>query len=114
MVDQCGSHIVRTKEEFGRFEFNLLFIILTQNPYALTKYIFCKRYEINYKVMRSFLSYVIKEEIFDSLRVLEFGRRVFNIISETSTGIVTLESVASQYSTISMDETVEFEELEPN
>lgn len=60
MIEQCGHHLVKTKEEFNAFEFSLLFVILTQQPFALGKYIFCRRYHLNYKVMRSFLSYVIK------------------------------------------------------
>lgn len=113
MIDQCSHHLVKTKEEFNSFEFSLLFIILTQHPYSLGKYIFCKRYSINYKVMRSFLSYVIKEEIFSSIKVLEFGRRLFNIVLQASQSFLPFESIASQYTNVSMDEHVEFEELLP-
>ena len=113
MIEQCGHHLVRTKDEFTTFQFSLLFIILTQQPYALGKYIFCRRYQINYKVMRSFLSYIIKEQIFDSMRVLQFGRRIFNITLEASQSMLTFQSITSQYSTISIDETIEFQELQP-
>lgn len=106
MVEQCGSHLVKCKEEFNTFEFSLLFIILTQQPFALGKYIFCRRYRSNYKVIRSFLSYVIKEEIFDSIRVLEFGRRLFNILIQASQSILTFECITSQYATVPMDQNV--------
>ena len=76
---------------------------MVQNPYALAKYIFNKRYTINYKLLRSFLSYVIKEEIFDALKVLEFGRRIFNIVLQTSCSIFSLESIFSQYEAVGMD-----------
>lgn len=63
--------------------------------------------------MRSFLSYIIKEEIFSSVRVLEFGRRIFNIVLQASQSFLPFESIASQYSNISMEENIEFEELLP-
>jgi hypothetical protein len=80
--------------------------MLTQQPFALGKYLFCRRYQTNYKVMRSFLSYVIKEEIFCSVRVLEFGRRLFNVILQASQSFLPFDCIASQYNNITMEENI--------
>lgn len=56
--------------------------MMYNSPYALAKYIHCKD-NLNLKYIRSFLSYIIKEEVFDPLAVLELGRRIFLIILYT-------------------------------
>jgi hypothetical protein len=39
----------------------MIFIMLIKNPYSLAKYIQANKYTINIKLLRSYLSYVIRE-----------------------------------------------------
>lgn len=56
--------------------------MLCNSPYALAKYINCSE-RVNMSAIRSFLSYAIKEDMFDPLAVLELGKRIFEILLKT-------------------------------
>ena len=57
--------------------------MLLHNPYALSKYLLIKKHTLNIRIVRSYLSYVFKEEIFNGVNVLRFAKRVFTIALES-------------------------------
>lgn len=52
--------------------------ILCNDPYLLTKYIECQAVDIS--SIRCYLSFAIREQIFNSLYLLELGRRICLIL----------------------------------
>lgn len=112
MVYQCCQHVNRSREEYERNpEFTMIYIMLVQNPYVLAKYIYFRRKIVNVKIIRSYLSYIIREDIFDSLNVLEFAKRMFHVVLQAIRTLEPLEQVASQYKDIPLDEEAEFVEF---
>jgi hypothetical protein len=73
------------------------------NPYLFVKLIEAYPY-LSLKYIRSFLSYVIQEEVFDQEAVLEVGRRLFLMLIESRTEQVPLESLIKHYQKISLEE----------
>ena len=57
-----------------------MFTMLINNPYVLVKYIYINRLNYNLKHVRCFLSYMIKEDLFSKINLLEFGKRMAFII----------------------------------
>jgi hypothetical protein len=43
------------------------------------------------------MSYVFREDIFNGLNVLHFGKRIFLIVLESATSLLSVEVIASQY-----------------
>ena len=71
--------------------------MLLHNPYALAKYLAINQGNTNIRLLRSFLSYVFKEDIFHGPNVLYFGRRVFMIVLESANSLMPVEVVTSQF-----------------
>jgi uncharacterized membrane protein len=55
----------------------VIFIILCNEPYLMAKLFHLEHSSINFKQVRSFISYVTQEEIFDQAKLLELARRCF-------------------------------------
>jgi len=68
----------------------MLYLLLIQNPYAISKYISVKQKTLNLRVLRSYFSYVFKEDIFNDTNILVFCRRMFYIVLES---VKTLTSI---------------------
>jgi hypothetical protein len=58
------KHLQHAKEEFKKIKYSCISIILMNNPYLFAKLIEAYPY-LRLKNIRSFLSYVIQEEVFD-------------------------------------------------
>jgi hypothetical protein len=83
--------------------------MMHNSPYALAKYIHCKD-NLNLKYIRSFLSYIIKEDVFDEVGVLELGRRIFLIILYSMKENIPIEMAIDHYCAISLKD--EFDDFE--
>ena len=59
------KHLQKTKEDFKKFKFAAITIILFNDPYILAEFINLN-YFITMKALKSFLSYVVIEGIFHS------------------------------------------------
>lgn len=71
--------------------------MLCNDPYVLVKYIYCCRFVLNIKDFRCFLSYIIKEDIFDKLKTLEFGKRLFFMIFSSLNTNRSIEAVIEEF-----------------
>jgi hypothetical protein len=71
--------------------------MLLHNPYAIAKFISVNYKNINIRIFRSYMSYVFREDIFNGLNVLHFGKRIFLIVLESATSLLSVEVIASQY-----------------
>jgi hypothetical protein len=71
--------------------------MLLHNPYALAKYLCLCPHQVNIRLLRSYISYVFKEDIFHGLNVLYYGRRLFMIALEATLTLLPVEVVASQF-----------------
>lgn len=60
----------------------MIMAMLCNSPYALAKFIACSD-EKNVRPIRSFLSYAILEDVFESFHLLEMGRRIFLVLLES-------------------------------
>ena len=69
LLNQRTEHLQHTKEEFQKINYAAIMIMFHNSPYALAKYINCLD-ALNLKFLRSFLSYMIKEDVFDPIAVL--------------------------------------------
>ena len=58
-------------------EYDLVFTIMCNSPYLLTKFIDLEHEHINYKTMRSYLTMLSNREIFSPVRTHEVIKRVF-------------------------------------
>lgn len=73
-------HLVKSNEEFIKsVDFPLFYMIILQRPKLLVKYISKAKYAINIREVRCFLSYLSKYDIFDQIKVLEYGKRLFKV-----------------------------------
>jgi hypothetical protein len=57
--------------------------MLLHDPYALAKYIAVQQDQLNLRLLRSYLSYLFREEIFNGHNILLFARRTFVIVLES-------------------------------
>lgn len=63
----------------------------------MAKYLtLCSEY-VNIRLLRSYLSYVFKEDIFNGRNVLFYGRRMFMIALEATLTVLPVEVIASQF-----------------
>ena len=85
-------NIQSLKEELAPPDFYIMFIILTNEPYALAKYLYSTRFTTNFKDFRCFLSYVLKEDCFNPFTTLELTKRVFLALYQTIHTHTSLES----------------------
>lgn len=84
-----------------------MFIILVNDPYVLIKYLYQNRYKINIKLFRCFLSYLVKENIFHKVYVMEFGKRLFYVIYDAVSNNKSLEDVIEDMRKRSIDDSLE-------
>jgi len=90
--------VCNNREDFNRsLDYTWIFIILLNNPYALAKFISVKGETLNIRIVRSFLSYVYREEIFNGFNILKLARRAFTISLEHLSTPLTVEYIASQF-----------------
>lgn len=99
LLNERTIHLQHTKEEFSKINYAIIMTMLHNSPYALAKYINCKD-ALNLKFLRSFLSYIIKEDVFDPVAVLELGRRIFLIILYVLREKIPIEMAINQYSAL--------------
>ena len=58
----------------------IMFRLMCHNPITVSKWIWCKKKGINIKTVRSVLSFMALEKMFDAEEVLLLGRKIFEII----------------------------------
>jgi hypothetical protein len=63
----------------------------------LAKYLTLCSEKVNIRLLRSYISYVFKEDIFKGENVLYYGRRLFMIALEATLTVLPVEVIASQY-----------------
>ena len=61
---------------------------------------------VNLKLLRSYLSYVFREDVFNGFNVLYFGRRLFIIILEHCTSQIPVETLIAEYKELSFEEDI--------
>jgi hypothetical protein len=97
-VFQTWLHLNNNREDFERiYDYSFYYIMLLHKPYALAKYLSICPQQVNIRLLRSYLSYVFKEDIFNGLNVLYYGRRIFMIALESALTLLPVEVVASQF-----------------
>lgn len=79
MLKQATRHMQQAREEFKNIKYAAIMAMFCNSPYSLAKYLSCSD-DRNVKSIRSFLSYAIHEEVFESYSLLELGRRIFIIL----------------------------------
>ena len=55
-------------------------LLLMQEPILLVRYVQLNRYSLNLKEVRSFFSHICKYDAFDTIKVIEFAKRMFKVI----------------------------------
>jgi hypothetical protein len=73
------DQVTSSRDDFVHFEYTCVFIFLLHNPNALAKYITVNADNLNLRIIRSYLSYMFREEVFNGLNILRFGKRAFII-----------------------------------
>lgn len=68
-LTKTTTRMQQAKEEFKNIRFAALMVMLCNSPFAIAKYISCLNNK-NMRPIRSFLSYAITEEVFDSYSLL--------------------------------------------
>lgn len=69
--------------------------MLLNNPYCLAKYLTIKNDTVNIRLLRSYLSYIFREDIFNGNNVLLFGRRMFTIVLNNTMNHTSVEALVS-------------------
>jgi hypothetical protein len=107
-------HLNNNREDFAKnYEYTFVYICLLHNPYALAKYLQIRHESINVRILRSYLSYVFKEEIFDGLKVLYFSKRMFTALLDSLLEGVSIETVINRFRGVELeDDIVEILEIE--
>ncbi len=80
LLIEVQRQLIKLKDDFKTFDFHIIFALLSNEPYILVKWVFLQRFQLNLKNFRCFLSYFIKEDLFNKISVLEFGKRLFKMI----------------------------------
>lgn len=78
-------------------EYTIIFTILINDPYGVVKYLYCSRYESNFKGIRCFFSHLTKEEVFNKSILLELGKRLFKILHEGLSETAYIENIIDHY-----------------
>ena len=82
------THLLRCQEDFMKSpDILLMHLIVLHDPFLLLRYIDVNRYTINFKEVRAFFSFLSKFELFDCVKVLEFGKRVCKVLYEHERGL---------------------------
>lgn len=84
-----------------------MFVMLVNDPYVLVKYFYSNRYKINIKNFRCFLSYLIREDVFSKINVLEFGKRLFYIVYDAVSNNKNIEQAIEEMSRRPISEPME-------
>lgn len=93
----------KNREEFGKIQFNFLFMIMTNSPYLVAKYMVCNKKFITLKNIRVFLTYLSKEDILNPYAVLEYGRRLFLIVLISLTNQNSIQNVVQDFAEYPLD-----------
>lgn len=98
LVFHTWAHLSSNREDFERsYDYTFYYIMLLHNPYAVAKYLCLYPEQVNIRLLRSYLSYVFKEDIFHGNNVLLHGRRIFMVALEANLALLPVEVVASQF-----------------
>ena len=93
----------KNREEFGKIQFNFLFMIMTNSPYLVAKYMVCSKKFMTLKNIRVFLTYLSKEDILNPYAVLEYGRRLFLIVLISLTNQNSIQNVVQDFAEYPLD-----------
>ena len=75
------THLLHSNDDFAKSVDLIIFhLLLLKEPVLLIRYVQLNRYTLNLKEVRSFFSHLCKYEAFDTIKVIEFGKRLFKVI----------------------------------
>lgn len=95
---QTWAHLSSNRDDFNRsYDYTFYYIMLLHNPNAVAKYLSLCPEQVNIRLLRSYLSYIFKEDIFHGNNVLLHGRRIFMVALEANLTLLPVEVVASQF-----------------
>ena len=86
--------------------------MMVNDPYVLVKYVYITRNTINVKQLRLFFSFMVKEDLFDRVNLLEFGKRMFFIIFKTIVRNKNIETMIDTFKPIPLHNVVEMDKIE--
>ena len=89
-----------------------MFIMLTNDPSVLVKYVYITRGTLNLKHLRCFMSYMVKDDLFSRTNVLEFGKRMFFMIFKTIMRNKNIEEMISTFKDVPLEINVEMDRVE--
>ncbi|CAM6005941.1 unnamed protein product [Sphagnum balticum] len=91
------ERVLSCKDEFkSKPEYWLMFTMLVNDPFVLIKYVYSYRFSLDIKEFRCFLSYLIREDIFSQAPLLEFGKRLFQIVWTSISARRNLEALVEE------------------
>ena len=102
IVKNCLIKLKRMRIEFrSNFLFDFLYIILCYHPESMA--IFLKFIGVTRnKIIRSFFSHLITEEIFDEINVLEVMKRVYYFILKSVKQSRSIYNIVRKYEGVSL------------
>lgn len=78
----CLERIMKYNDSYVKhYDMHIIFRLMCHNPKAISKWIYCKKSGTNVKTLRSFISYMSLEPLFEQEDTLLNGKDIFEIIS---------------------------------
>jgi len=80
-VEWSLKRVVDSSDIFHKnYQVFIMYRLMCHNPTGIAKWVWCKKQGINVKTVRSLISFMSLEKMFDSEGVLQMGRKIFEIL----------------------------------